>query len=227
MPDDIDLKQLAVDRKDSDSPSIKPRRSYLSRYLVPGFLMLGFLVILAWALRDVLMPGIPVSVIPVTVNQVENRQQGAELFKAAGWVEPRPTPIRVAALTEGVVKELLVVDDQAVKEGDPVVTMVEDDARLQLAAARAQVTLSQAELQQAEADHAAAMTNFDKPLTLQSNLAAAEAQLASVQTELTNLPFQQRQARARLLLAQQDLEGKTKAGTVVAGLAVDQAESEL
>jgi len=227
MPDDIDLKQLAVDREDSDSISITPRRSYLSRYLVPGFLALGFLVIIAWAFRNVLMPGIPVTVIPVTVNQVENQEQGTELFKAAGWVEPRPTLIRVPALAEGVVKELLVVDDQAVKAGDPVVTMVEDDARLQLAAARAQVTLSQAELQQAQADHAAAMTNFEKPLKLQSELAAAESQLASVQTKLTNLPFQQRQARARLLLAKQDLEGKTKAGTVVAGLAVNQAESEL
>ncbi len=114
MPDDIALKQLAVDREDSDSISIKPRRSYLSRYLVPGFLALGFLVIIAWALRNVLMPGIPVTVIPVTVNQVGNQEQGTELFKAAGWVEPRPTVIRVPALAEGVVKELLVVDDQAV-----------------------------------------------------------------------------------------------------------------
>ena len=73
MPEDIDLKKLAVDRGESATTSIKPRRSYLSRYLVPGFLVLGFVAIIVWALRDVLMPGIPVTVIPVHVSQVEHQ----------------------------------------------------------------------------------------------------------------------------------------------------------
>ncbi|MFP6751722.1 MAG: HlyD family efflux transporter periplasmic adaptor subunit [Pirellulaceae bacterium] len=227
MPDDIDLKQLAVDREDSTTTSIKPQRSYLSRYMVPGLLVLGFVAIIVWALRDVLMPGTPVTVIPVHVSQVQNQQQGTPLFKAAGWVEPRPTVIRVAALAEGVVRELLVVDDQAVKQGDPVVMMVEDDARLELEAARAQVALSMARLEEARANLVAATTNFEKPLQLQVELAAAEAQLAGVATELTNLPFQLQRAAARLRFAQQDLAGKTRAGTVVAGVAVDEAESEL
>ena len=227
MPDDIDLTQLAVDREESAATSIKHRRPYLSRYLVPGLLVLGFVAIIAWALRDVLLPGIPVTVIPVHVSQVEHQQQGTPLFKSAGWVEPRPTPIYVAALAEGVVRELLVVDDQPVKAGDPIVTMVDDDAVLELKAARAQVALGQAGLEQARADHLAARTNFDKPVHLQAELAAAEAQWARVVTELTNLPFQLQRARARARLAEQDLAGKTRAGTVVAGVAVDEAESEM
>lgn len=227
MPDEIDLKQLAVDREESTRTSIKPRRSHLSRYLVPGLLVFGFLVIVTWALRDVLMPGTPVTVIPVHISQVQSQQQGTALFKAAGWVEPRPTVIRVAALTEGVVRELLVVDDQEVKQGDPIVVMVEDDARLELAAVRAQVALSQAQREEARANLVAAATNFEKPLQLQVELAAAEAQLASVATELANVPFQLQRAAARLRFAEQDLAGKTRAGTVVAGVAVDEAESEL
>ena len=226
MPDEIDLKQLAVDRDESTTP-IKPQRSFLSRYMVPGVLALGFLVIIAWAVRDVLMPGIPVTVIPVHLSQVESQQQGTPLFKAAGWVEPRPTPIRVAALAEGVVMELLVVDDQAVKQGDPIVRMVEDDARLALEAAQARVALNEAGLEQARANLLAAETNFEKPVHLQAELAAAEAQLATVATELANLPFQLKRARARARFAQQDLAGKTKAGTVVAGVAIDEAQSEM
>jgi len=227
MSDEIDLTQLAVDREPSATTSIKRRRPYLSRYLVPGFLVLGFLAIVAWALRDLLLPGIPVTVIPVHVSQAENQQQGTPLFKSAGWVEPRPTPIRIAALAEGVVKQLLVVDDQPVKAGDPIVTLIDDDALLLLDTARASVALHRARLAEATADHVAATTNFEKPVHLQAELGAAEAKRAKVRTELTNLPFQLQRAKARRLLADQDLAGKVLAGTVVAGVALDGARSEL
>ena len=35
---------------------------------------------------------------------------GAPLFQASGWVEPNPFAVRVTALTEGIVEEMLVED---------------------------------------------------------------------------------------------------------------------
>ncbi|HBL44518.1 MAG TPA: hemolysin D, partial [Planctomycetaceae bacterium] len=58
--------------------------------------------------------------MPVIVTQSSIRNAGTPLFQAAGWVEPRPTPVRVAALSPGVIEELLVVEDQKVKQGEPI-----------------------------------------------------------------------------------------------------------
>ena len=38
-------------------------------------------------------------------------------LKAAGWIEPRPTPVGVAALALGVIQELLVVEGQGTVSG--------------------------------------------------------------------------------------------------------------
>ena len=60
------------------------------------------------------------TVVPVHVSRAEWQEEGTPLFKAAGWVEPRPTHVAVPALASGVVDQLLVVEDQAVEEGEPV-----------------------------------------------------------------------------------------------------------
>ena len=113
----IDLKQLAVQREDSGSSSVGPPRHIVSRYLLPGGLILGFILMLAWAARDAVLPRRQVSVVPVLVSLAEVQESGTPLFKAAGWIEPRPTPVRVAALAEGVIERLLVVEDQPLKKG--------------------------------------------------------------------------------------------------------------
>ena len=57
----------------------------------------------------------------------------------------------------------------------------------------------------------AAQTNFDVPAHLELPVAEADADLAAVQTELTNLPSQLVRAEARLRLAKIDLESKLAA----------------
>ena len=63
-------------------------------------------------------------------SQSAVQQEGTPLFQAAGWIEPRPTPVRVAALAPGVVERLLVVEDQPVKAGEPVAELIKEDAQL-------------------------------------------------------------------------------------------------
>jgi HlyD family secretion protein len=74
---------------------------------------------------------------------------------------PRPTPVRVAALAPGVVEKLLVVEDQAVKAGEPVAELVKDDARLARDGANAQLKLRLAELAEAKAKLASASAFYD------------------------------------------------------------------
>lgn len=221
----IDLKQLAVQREDSGSSSVGPPRHIVSRYLLPGGLILGFILMLAWAARDAFLPRRQVSVVPVLVSLAEVQESGTPLFKAAGWIEPRPTPVRVAALAEGVIERLLVVEDQPLKKGEPIAYLVDDDARLVLEAAQAASKLREAEIEQCQAALAAARQNYEEPTHLQTLAASAEADIAKVLTALTDLPFQTEAADARLKLAEADLQGRVDAGDAVSGLELVQARS--
>ena len=98
---DVDLTQLAIDRGDSADKKLRTRHHWLTRYLLPAALLLGVLALLAWASRDLVFPPVQVTVVPVHATQAEVARAGTPVFQAAGWIEPRPTPVRVAALAAG------------------------------------------------------------------------------------------------------------------------------
>jgi RND family efflux transporter MFP subunit len=225
MNAEVDIKQLAIVRGEVAAPKVQRRRHVLSRYFIPGVLLIGFLLLVAWASRDTLMPPKPVWVVPVLATQSGIQTEGTPLFQAAGWIEPRPTPVRVAALAPGVVDRLLVVEDQAVKAGQPVAELVKQDAQLAHDRAVANLKLREAELVEVEAGLRAAATRFEQPVHLQAALSDAEAALATVETELKNLPYATRRAEAQLEFAKADYEGKHSAGGAVAGRLVKEAES--
>ena len=128
----VNLKDLAVRRDAGGGSSLAPRRHIVSRYILPGALVTGFLALTIWSARDIWLPRKLVTVVPVHVSLSEVQTAGTPLFKAAGWIEPRPTPVRVAALATGVVDQLLVVEDQFVKQGEPIARLVARDAELAL-----------------------------------------------------------------------------------------------
>src|SRR5690242_15252262 len=98
----VDLRELAIDRSASTGPQLRRRRHLLTRYVLPFVLLAGFGAMALWASWDLVFPPRAVTVIPVLATRAEIHREGTPLFKAAGWVEPRPTPIRVAALAPGV-----------------------------------------------------------------------------------------------------------------------------
>lgn len=201
MSANVDLRQLAV-RRDGPAPRQAPRRSHLvTRYLLPAAVLLAFAAVAGWSMRDALLPARPVTVVPVLTTRAELRASGTPLFQSAGWVEPRPTPVLVTALAEGVIDKLLVVEGQEVKAGEPVARLIEADARLALRAAGADAKLRKAELASARAALVAARTNAAEPVQLQSALAEAEAMLAQKETERAALPAQLKAAESRLALA--------------------------
>ncbi len=165
-------------------------------------------------------------VVPVFATQSAVQSEGTPLFQAAGWVEPRPTPVRVAALAPGVVERLLVVEDQPVKKGEPIAELVQDDAKLAYDHAAANLKLRQAELAQAQADLTAATTRFEQPVHLQAALSEAEAALAQITTEIKNLPFETRRAEAQLEYAVANYQGKRASEGAVSTRSIQQARSD-
>jgi len=226
MATTVDLRQLAVNRSGAQAPRRGPRRGVLVRYLLPLGVILGFGLILAWSARDSLLPSKPVTVVPVVLMRAEVRESGTSLFQAAGWVEPRPSPVMVPALAEGVIEQLLVVAGQEVAAGQPVAKLVDADARLALADAEADLAWKQAEWASARAALAAAQAEMKEPVHLEAALAEAESALARVETARATLPFAIRAAESRQQFARHDLEGKRSAGEAVAGRLVQRAEGE-
>jgi RND family efflux transporter MFP subunit len=226
MSANVDLRQLAVRRDGSPTPPLR-RRHLVTRFLLPVGVLLTFLGAAGWAARDSLLPSRPVTVVPVLAARAEGSQEGTPLFQAAGWVEPRPTPVLVTALTEGVIDKLLVVEGQEVKAGAPVAVLIEADARLGLRAAEAELRQRRAEVAGARAALAAARTNAEQPVHLKAALAEAEAMLAQKETERTSLPFLLEAARTRLGVLRISYERKQKAPGAIPDISIQEAKAEL
>lgn len=229
MSTNIDLQQLVVPRAAHTAalPRSGRRRHLVTRYVLPGIVLAGFLATLGWAARDSLLPAKEVTVVPVLAATGESSQEaGTPLFQAAGWVEPRPTPVVVTALAEGVIEQLLVVEGQQVRAGEPVARLIDAEARLALRAAEAEKRFCEAECASAHAVRDAARVILAQPVHLEAALAEAEAMLAKTETERSNLPYQQRAAEARRKLAQTALELNQQGATSGAVSAISQRQME-
>jgi RND family efflux transporter MFP subunit len=226
MNSEVDLRQLAV-RREPDAPAARPRRHVLTRYVLPGGILLGFALLAGWAARASFLPSRAVTVMPVLTTHAAIEAEGTPLFQAAGWVEPRPTPTLVSALAEGVVERLLVVEGQEVKAGQTVATLIDTDTRLALCAAEADLKLRRAEAESAKAALTAATLNFEQPVALEAALAEAEAALAQKETEQSVLPQQLKAAEAKAQLARQDRDARAAAGEAVSAAASRRTAAEL
>jgi HlyD family secretion protein len=226
MSSDVDIRQLAIVREQSAPRKRLVRKQFITRYAIPGALAAGFLAIVIWALHDSIWPPYSVSVVPVFATQSAAQSEGTPLFQAAGWIEPRPTPIRVPALAPGVVERLLVVEDQPVKAGDAIAELVKQDARYAYDHAISDLKLREADLAQAQAELGAATTRLKQPVHLQAALSEADAALAQINTELKNLPYETRRAEAQLQFATANYEGKRASEGSIAARTIQQANTD-
>ncbi|MGH7214953.1 MAG: efflux RND transporter periplasmic adaptor subunit [Tepidisphaeraceae bacterium] len=156
-----------------------PRFSWKTRVLLPAALLVTIVAMLAYAAKDTLWPATPVRVAPVVVKS--GSEAGATTFvQAPGWVEADPYPITVTALADGIVNEVLALEGQPVKAGDVVVRLVDDDARIALAKAEAELKHRTAQLEAAQAQ-------WDHPVERTRAVATADAAVAETKAELTKL----------------------------------------
>ena len=103
--------------------------------------------------------------------------EGGTLFQASGWIEADPLPIRATTLYSGVVKEVHVLQGEKVEQGQLLATMVDDDARLDLESARANLAQAQADMEQRKAAVAATEAALN---TQAKEIAAAESRGAEL-----------------------------------------------
>ena len=166
MATPVDLRQLAVERPDPAVRKIVRKRSWLTRWVIPTTIIVGFLGVVGWSARERWLPAKLVTVTPVILARAESQTAGTPLFQAAGWIEPRPTPTMVSALVEGVVEKLFVTEGQEVAFGQPLAKLYDADVRLALREAETTEQLRQAELDSALATLKAAQVNVDQPVSL-------------------------------------------------------------
>lgn len=158
-----DIRALA-----GSTPSIPaPRFRWATRVGLPVAILAIAGGLLAYAARAALWPRIDVWVVPAIVRQASTTAPGTptpatagprtSLAQAPGWIEPDPFAINVAALTEGVVKDVLVLEGQPVKQDQVVVRLIDEDAKLAAERSSAELAAMQADLVKARADADAAV----------------------------------------------------------------------
>lgn len=123
---------------------------------------------------------------------------GTIVTQAPGWVEPDPYPLHASALANGVVKEVLVLEGERVKAGQTVATLVDDESKLALERAQADLAVREAEVQVAQAVLEGAKTEWENPVTRRRATAVAQANLAQADAELRQTLSMIDQEKARL-----------------------------
>ncbi|HEX8875911.1 MAG TPA: efflux RND transporter periplasmic adaptor subunit [Phycisphaerales bacterium] len=173
----------------------RPKARWATRLLVPAIVLVATGGLLAYAARDALQPrlevyvaaaipkGSAVATAPAASDAVSESVEvnpadaplGPVAVQAPGWIEPAPYAVSVPALTEGVVKEVLVLEGERIEAGQVIARFIDDDARLALRAADAAVAERDADVARARAALA----------TAESQIEVERAAVAELRDEVT------------------------------------------
>lgn len=226
----LDLSSLALDRSPKSNatwmPSLPHKKRWFSRFVLPFGVLLGFAILLVAATGTRFMPARSVTVVPVIVKRAELQREGATLFQAPGWIEPRPTAISVAAMTPGVIEELMVVGGQRVQKGEPIARLVSIDAELVLEQAKNALAIREGELNRAKAELSAARIRLDNPVHLRIQLADAKSTLTKSKTEQDKLPFLIEAAKSSVKYTQGSMAGKQSARGAIPDNTISKAKND-
>jgi RND family efflux transporter MFP subunit len=220
MKPDIDLSKLAFDSNSSPKSLLDiplPKRNKLTKIVIPSFLITGFLVVSLWAVRGFLIPAIDVTVTPVvtsSVGLITNKQTtNKPLFQSPGWIEPEPLPTEVSALISGVVSEILVLDGNKVERNQVVARLADQDAKLLLAEAKAN-------LQQRRTEYEAAEKILENPIDQKEAVERSQAEARRLKAEHSELI-------EKLQLAKKLLDNKKRMVEIGALSANQQRQAEI
>lgn len=201
----VGLESLSRGTSGSNVPT--PRYRWMTRAIIPAAILCGMALLLAASAADSLKPAVEVSAASVIERAGESRQTpGTAVVQAAGWIEADPYLIYATALTDGVVREVKVLEGDTVKQGQVLATLVDEDARLALEQAEAEVQSRAADLLDAQARLYAAQTDWDNPVERERAVAVAEARLAEYRATLSQLEAELVAARADVERLQSDYD---------------------
>ena len=200
--------------------------------LLPWGLLLGFAALLLFVLGDRLIPAREVEVARIIAIRgsggsdaragsamntegagAASAENAPPLFQASGWVEPDPLPVKATALIDGVVREVHVLEGEAVRKGQLLATLVDDDAVLNLRTAESRLASLEA-LTEAQKEQPAIIRS--EIATLAKGVAAAQARRAELEDQVKRFDAlakagagavsEREVALARLQLATQEAE---------------------
>lgn len=135
-----------------------------TRVILPAIIIGGAIVILAWSSWRAWAPLTVVHAIPVIVRTTEVAQVATQdsakisadvstktaargpVVQAPGWIEPSPFPISASALIAGVIRDVLVLEGDHVIEGQVVARLIDDQAKLEMRRASAEVDIKEADV---------------------------------------------------------------------------------
>ncbi|MFH0823252.1 MAG: efflux RND transporter periplasmic adaptor subunit [Pseudomonadota bacterium] len=207
-PDIGALRRRSTAVKSGHDPELVPlpRFRWTTRVLVPFGILAAFVCLLLVTTYREFLPVVSVKVMPVVTKQFSGPATGTVAVQAAGWVEADPFTFYVTALTDGIVREILVLEGETVQADGVVARLVDDDARLALEKAGAEVEVLEASLASAEADLYAARTEWDNPVGRIQAVSVAEAELRQGVAGLNQTLAELEMERALLDRAKSDYE---------------------
>ncbi|MGP1345366.1 MAG: efflux RND transporter periplasmic adaptor subunit [Phycisphaerales bacterium] len=179
--------------------------------------------LLAWSLWPVLSPAREVTVTQAVFDRADpsasqptaqstptqpdpsappapQRPRATITVQAPGWLEAEPYLIACTALTDGIIASIEALEGDRVEPGQVIARLVDDDARLLLRRAEAQVALARAGVRAAESERTAAEQAWNEPVALERATETGRAALLEAEGELARLP-------ALIASAEASLEG--------------------
>lgn len=165
----------------------RPGFNWKLRVLVPGLVLGGFFFLLGLSAYEEFIPVVAVQVSPVLLKSVQTNVGGAVTVQAAGWLEADPFKSYVTGLTDGIVREVLVLEGQPVSESQVVVRLVDEDSRLAVQRAEDKVKELEAMLSIEKAELQAARSEWDSPIERKRAVDVGEAQLAEARATLDQI----------------------------------------
>lgn len=197
MTNESKPKDLLGLQSDESAPSIPaPGRKWITRLALPGLILLSMAGLLVYGARDALIPAVDVEVVDVVVKTLKPDKpidpaaptepgdrpavSGSVVVQAPGWLEADPYPTYVSALTDGVIDRVLVLEGERVTRGQVVAEMIDDDAKLAVERAVADLATAEARLE-------AAKTEWENPVARRRLVAVQQANLAETRAQKKNL----------------------------------------
>jgi RND family efflux transporter MFP subunit len=184
------LKQLHIDRSDTDASRSRVRRVVLVGCVL--LILTGGLLWFALTLPE------PLPVHTAVARAASQQPIAGSVLDASGYVTAR-RQATVSAKITGKVADILIEEGMRVQEGDVLARLDDTEARAQLALAQAQLTATRAQL----AEIRAQLTQAERDYTRQRGL--ADRQLISVQA-LDAALAQRDMLRARLASVEEQIK---------------------
>lgn len=150
--------------------------------------------------------GLQTSGTPTETPTQTTPPRGGKTVQAPGWLEAEPFYVAATALADGVIKSIDVLEGDKVNKGQVIARMIDDDSKLRVQQAEAELATAQSDVLSAQATLTAAQQNWNEPIALERAFETSQAAVAEAQAELAQLPALIQEAQAESQRFDEELE---------------------